>query len=47
MIVIRSGNKECPTCAARFASRLSIWANPNFNVLIPQVFPSPFKFEGK
>lgn len=36
---LRSGNKECPTCRTKLASKRSLRADPNFDTLISAMFP--------
>lgn len=37
---LRSGNKECPTCRKKLASKRSLRPDPNFDALIAKIYPS-------
>lgn len=37
---LRSGNKECPTCRKKLASKRSLRPDPNFDLLISKIYPN-------
>ena len=37
---ITRGNRECPTCRKKLASRRCLRADPNFDALIAKIYPS-------
>ncbi|XP_019851346.1 PREDICTED: E3 ubiquitin-protein ligase RING2-like [Amphimedon queenslandica] len=37
---LRSGNKECPTCRKKLASKRSLRSDPNFDALIAKIYPN-------
>lgn len=37
---LRSGNKECPTCRKKLASKRALRADPNFDQLIAKIYPN-------
>ncbi|KAL5284886.1 Sce family protein [Megaselia abdita] len=42
---LRSGNKECPTCRKKLVSKRSLRADPNFDLLISNIYPSREEYE--
>lgn len=42
---LRSGNKECPTCRKKLVSKRSLRADPNFDFLISNIYPSREEYE--
>ena len=42
---LRSGNKECPTCRKKLASKRSLRPDPNFDHLVEKIFPNRDEYE--
>ncbi|XP_066587736.1 E3 ubiquitin-protein ligase RING1 [Prorops nasuta] len=42
---LRSGNKECPTCRKKVASKRALRPDPNFDLLISKIYPSRDEYE--
>ncbi|XP_065211107.1 E3 ubiquitin-protein ligase RING2-like [Planococcus citri] len=42
---LRSGNKECPTCRKKLASKRSLRPDPNFDLLIQTLYPNREEYE--
>ena len=42
---LRSGNKECPTCRKKLASKRSLRPDPNFDAIITKIFPNREEYE--
>ncbi|ODM87239.1 E3 ubiquitin-protein ligase RING2 [Orchesella cincta] len=44
---LRSGNKECPTCRKKLVSKRSLRPDPNFDMLISNIYPSRDEYEAQ
>lgn len=42
---LRSGNKECPTCRKKLASKRSLRPDPNFDGIIAKIYPNREEYD--